>query len=195
LEGGSTAGLSTLNGHRRIGRFDLLGVVGTGAFGTVYRAHDAELKRDVAVKLPRAGSLGGDQELERFLREARSGAQLHHPSIVTIFEVGQFEGTPYIASQIVQGVTLSDLLTGKRPSFRESAELITTVADALEYAHQQGVIHRDVKPSNIMLESSEPGASAPGVGEPGGRGKPGGISLRIWPAPANGLRPGQARRR
>jgi serine/threonine protein kinase len=138
LESGSTTGaLGSLNGTRKLGRFELLQTIGTGAFGTVYRARDHELKRDVAVKLPRTGHITGDQELERFLREARSGAQLHHPSIVTIYEVGQIDGTPYIASQFVQGVTLADVLTGKQLTFQESAELIAAVADALQYAHEK----------------------------------------------------------
>jgi serine/threonine protein kinase/WD40 repeat protein len=166
LEGGSTEALGSSNGTRKLGRFELLQNVGTGAFGTVYRARDPELKRDVAVKLPRTGRINGEQELERFLREARSGAQLHHPSIVTIYEVGQIDGTPYIASQFVQGVTLADVLTGKQLTFQESAELLSAVANALQYAHDKGVIHRDVKPSNIMLESNESGASTLGVGEP-----------------------------
>src|SRR5262245_656985 len=134
-----------------LGRFELLDVVGRGAFGTVYKARDPELDRTVAVKLPRAGSLAGPQELDRFLREARSAAQLRHPSIVTVHEVGQRNGLPYLVSDFVPGVTLADQLSARRPGFREAADLVAAVADALQYAHEQGVIHRDVKPSNIMI--------------------------------------------
>jgi serine/threonine protein kinase len=79
---------------QKLGRFELLGVVGRGAFGTVYKARDPELDRTVAVKVPRAGNLAGPQELDRFLREARSAAQLRHTSIVTVHEIGQRDGLP-----------------------------------------------------------------------------------------------------
>src|SRR5262249_432042 len=102
-------------GRRSLGRFELLEVVGQGAFGTVYKARDPGLDRVVAVKVPRAGNLAGAQELDRFLREARSAAQLRHPSIVSVHEVGLADGVPYLVSDFVQGVTLADLLSARRP--------------------------------------------------------------------------------
>jgi WD40 repeat protein len=136
---------------QKLGKFELIETVGHGAFGTVYKARDPELDRTVALKVPRAGNLAGPHELDRFLREARSAAQLRHPSIVSVHEVGQHNGTPYLVSDFVQGVTLADLLSSRRLSFREAAQLAAEVSDALQYAHDQGVVHRDVKPSNVMI--------------------------------------------
>jgi len=151
LEGGSTTGLAS----RTLGRFELVEAVGHGAFGTVYKAKDPELDRVVAVKVPRAGSLAGPHELDRFLREGRSAAQLRHPSIVSVHEVGTADGVPYLVSDFVEGVTLADWLSAKRPTFRQAAEMVATIADALHYAHGMGVVHRDVKPSNVMLDSDD----------------------------------------
>jgi WD40 repeat protein len=137
---------------KRFGKFEVVGVVGRGAFGTVLKARDPELDRTVALKIPRAGNVGhGPQDVDRFLREARSVAQLRFPSIITVHEVGSDNGTPYLVSDFVEGVTLADLLTTRRPTFQESAKLIADVAEALQYAHSLGVVHRDIKPSNIMI--------------------------------------------
>jgi len=150
LETGSTTGWERSAGQK-LGKFEVLETVGQGAFGTVYKARDTELDRVVAVKVPRVGNLAGPQELDRFLREARSVAQLRHPSIVTVHDVGQADGLPYLVSDFVQGVTLTELLSARRPGYRAAAELVATLADALHYAHENGVVHRDVKPSNIMI--------------------------------------------
>jgi WD40 repeat protein/tRNA A-37 threonylcarbamoyl transferase component Bud32 len=151
LEGASTTGLTPTHGRRQLGKFELLEVVGIGAFGTVYRARDPELDRVVAVKVPRAGNLPESRDMDRFLREARSVAQLRHPGIVPVHEVGQADDLPYLVSDFVQGVTLDDRLTARALTPAEAARLLAGVAEALQYAHERGVIHRDVKPSNIML--------------------------------------------
>ena len=133
-------------------RFEILDTLGSGAFGTVYKARDPKLDRVVAVKVPRRGNVGPrEQDRDRFLREARSTAQLRHPSIVTVHEVGLAGDLTFLVSDFVEGVTLADRLTAGRLTVRAAAELIAAVAEALQYAHEQGVVHRDVKPSNVMV--------------------------------------------
>jgi WD40 repeat protein/tRNA A-37 threonylcarbamoyl transferase component Bud32 len=149
-------------GHQQMGRFELLHQVGAGAFGAVWKAQDKELGRVVAVKIPHGGRSVAAKDQERFLREGRSAAQLRHPGIVSVHEVGQHEGLPFLVCDFIEGVTLADLLTARRLSFRETAELVACVAEALDYAHSLGVVHRDIKPSNIMLERPAPGANDPG---------------------------------
>jgi WD40 repeat protein/serine/threonine protein kinase len=152
LESNDTQVWSPEPSGRKLGRFELLETVGTGAFGTVYKARDVELHRVVAIKAPRAGHLCTSQDVDRFLRESRSLAQLQHPGIVPVYEIGQANALPFLVSEFVEGMTLADYLTGQRLSFRDSAELVAVVADALQYAHEQGVVHRDVKPGNVMLQ-------------------------------------------
>jgi WD40 repeat protein/tRNA A-37 threonylcarbamoyl transferase component Bud32 len=138
----------------RLGRFELLEVVGRGAFGVVYRACDTELGRLVAVKIPRLGQLTAPDEIDRFLREARNAAQLRHPGIVAVHDAGQADGTCFLVSEFVEGRTLADLLAERRPTSREAVRLVAAVADALDHAHRQGVIHRDVKPANLLLDEA-----------------------------------------
>ena len=99
---------------RDLGKFELLDIVGVGAFGTVYKARDPELDRIVAIKVPRAGNLGSKEDADRFIREARSVAQLRHPSIVPVYEAGQADNLPFLVSEFVEGVTLA---VGERGHF------------------------------------------------------------------------------
>ena len=141
------------NGSCRLGRFELLEEIGVGAFGHVFRATDTSLNRTVAVKIQRAGAVATDEEAKRFLREARSTASLQHPQIVSLFDTGQTEeGVCYLVTEYVQGETLEALLKKRSLSNQEAAEVIAKIADALQYAHEQGVIHRDIKPSNILMD-------------------------------------------
>ena len=139
------------NALRTVGHFELVSRIGVGGFGTVWKANDTDLDRTVAVKIPRRGQLDAGQQ-EQFLREARVAAQLNHPNIVAVHEVGRDEETIYIVSDLVRGVSLARWLTASQPNFHESAELVITVAEALDHAHEAGVVHRDLKPSNIMID-------------------------------------------
>ena len=127
--------------------------VGVGAFGAVWKARDLELDRTVAVKIPRKEQLSHN-EAEQFLREARSAAQLRHPGIVSVHEVGRDGDRLYIVSDFIEGVTLADALSAERPSIRDSTAPCRQVAEALQHAHSRGVVHRDLKPSNIMLDDA-----------------------------------------
>ncbi len=141
--------------RKTLGHFQLIDRIGMGAFGEVWTAHDIELDRTVAIKLPRKGQLTAE-EAESFLREARSAARLNHPEIVAVHEVGRADDHDqlFIVSDFVQGVTLADRLTIDRPTPKEAAEMVAQLADAVQHAHEHGVIHRDLKPSNIMLDEA-----------------------------------------
>lgn len=144
----------TEDGPRQtIGHFAILEEVGHGGFGVVYRAVDTRLDRTVAIKIPRRGYFGSREEELRFLREARSAASLLHPGIVRVYEVGSADDSHFIVSEFVEGQTLGDLIKHEQLSFRETANLILQIADALSYAHEQHIIHRDVKPANILVDA------------------------------------------
>jgi hypothetical protein len=138
--------------RKRLGRYELIEEVGRGGFGVVYRARDAELDRIVAVKVPRAGLLSSPEAADRFFREARSAAHLEHPGIVSIFDCGRDGDTCYLVAEFIPGGTLADQLASGRLSFYEAARLVAHLTLALDYAHVRGVIHRDVKPSNILVD-------------------------------------------
>lgn len=133
-----------------IAHFKLIAHLGSGGYGNVWKARDTELDRIVALKVSRHDRMGV-KESEYFLREARSAAQLKHPNIAAIHEVGRHENLLYIVSDYIQGATLADLIESQRFSLREAATLCAKLADALHHAHQAGIVHRDLKPQNIMM--------------------------------------------
>lgn len=140
-------------GPFRVGRFEMLAELGVGSFGYVFRARDTELDRIVAVKFQRAGRIADAEEVERFHREARSAAQLKHLGIVSLYETGQTEeGVCYLVTEYIDGDTLEQRLKQKRLPIPAAVELIAQAAEALQYAHDHGVVHRDVKPSNILID-------------------------------------------
>lgn len=138
------------------GRYQVTSQIGKGAYGEVYKAQDVLLNRTVAIKRVRLDWLGdGAQAKEvqrRFIQEAQVAAQLHHPGIVTVYDVVSAEKTSYIVMEFVEGTTLSAKLAGKKPlPLTETVYILSRVARALHHAHSQGVVHRDVKPANILV--------------------------------------------
>lgn len=142
-------------GECRLGRFELLEEVGVGAFGHVFRAHDTALDRIVALKVQRACNVAGEEGQAQFEREARNASALKHPQIVTLFETGQTnEGVSFLVSEFVAGETLAHRLMAGRLPARTAATMLAGLADAVQYAHENGVIHRDIKPENIIVDAA-----------------------------------------
>ena len=135
-----------------VGDYELLEQVGQGGMGIVFRARQISLGREVAIKMIQQDRLNSPEDHQRFLAEAEATARLVHPGIVQVYEVGEFDGTPFFSMQFIRGETLAQRLKGGPISQRQAAALIATVARAIDYAHQKGILHRDIKPSNILLD-------------------------------------------
>jgi serine/threonine-protein kinase len=131
--------------------YEVLGELGRGGMGVVYKARQTALKRQVALKMILSGVHAGPQERERFRSEAEAVASLQHPNIVQIYEVDHHEGLPYFALELVDGGSLAQRLDGRPQPARYAAELVETLARAVHHAHQHGIVHRDLKPGNILL--------------------------------------------
>src|SRR5512144_1113112 len=140
----------------RIGRYQVLGVLGQGAMGTVYRGRDDRLERDVALKVMSKGLTDPDSRA-RFEREAKAAAKLQHPNIVVIYELGEHEGAPFMALELLEGVDLQrGIDSGVRPDPRATLPVVLQLLDGLGHAHEHGIVHRDVKPSNVFLPFGRP---------------------------------------
>jgi serine/threonine protein kinase/formylglycine-generating enzyme required for sulfatase activity len=140
---------------QQIGRYRVVKLLGEGGFGRVYLASDDQLERLVAVKVPHRRLVARPEDAEPYLREARIVAQLDHPHIVPVYDVGSTEDCPFFfVSKFIEGSTLAQQIKDSRPSLSEAADLVATVAEALHYAHRKGLVHRDIKPGNILLDAN-----------------------------------------
>ncbi len=163
---------------REFGDFELLSELGRGGMGVVYKARQKSLNRIVALKMVREAHLSSAADRARFEAEAKAAARLQHPNIVTVHEVGTFDGQAYFCMEFVEGQTLAQLVASHGPlPPREAARLVAAIARAVEHAHAQGVVHRDLKPSNILL------AGARGMGQGTREEEPAGSSLAPCPMP------------
>src|SRR5499427_6821692 len=147
--------LSVESAPSHIGRYRVERVLGRGGFGLVYLAHDDQLQRRVAIKVPHARLVAQTTDAEAYLTEACTVANLDHPHIVPVFDVGSTEQLPCsIVSKYIDGTDLAARLKQSRLALHEAVELVATVAEALHHAHKQGLVHRDIKPGNILLDRS-----------------------------------------
>ena len=140
--------------------YEILSELGRGGMGIVYRARQLSLNRLVALKMLRAGDCGSAALLARFQAEAEAVARLHHPNIVQIYDYGEHDGMPYLALELVDGSSLATTPGGNSRTAREAAEIVVTLARAVQFAHEQGIVHRDLKPANVLV-------AAPAKGAPG----------------------------
>ena len=137
-----------------LGTYEILAPLGKGGMGEVYRAHDSRLGREVAIKvLPSEFAQDADR-LNRFVREAKSASALNHPNIITIHEIGESNGTHFIATEFIDGKTLGDYAKANPLNYKSALEVAIQVASALDEAHSAGIVHRDIKPDNVMIRSN-----------------------------------------
>ncbi|PYT02412.1 MAG: serine/threonine protein kinase, partial [Acidobacteria bacterium] len=144
---------------QNIGRYEIIEQIGAGAMGRVYRARDPLMGRDVAIKTILAQAIEGPDAQEfrdRFFREAKAAGRLVHPGIVTVHDVSEFEGTPFLVMEYVAGRTLHAVLSGgERLDIDRICDIGVQLAEALNYAHQNSVVHRDIKPANILVAGDQ----------------------------------------
>src|SRR5918993_2094836 len=141
----------TIPADTRIGPFTIIAQIGAGGMGTVYRAHDSRLRRDVAIKVLSPAFAASPDRLRRFEQEALAVARLAHPNILAIHDVGRHDGTPYMVTELLEGETLASKIQGRPLPLQRTIEYMRQIARGLNAAHAQGLVHRDIKPANIFV--------------------------------------------
>ncbi len=140
---------------KNYGRYQIVEELGRGSMGVVYKAHDPQIDRILALKVLRSDRITSPAFVDRFFKEAKAVGRLSHPNIVTVYDIGEDHGSIYIAMEFLQGVSLKELLGRERLELSSVIKICSQVADALHYAHAKGIVHRDIKPGNIIVDASE----------------------------------------
>src|SRR2546426_10237137 len=143
--------LMTLTAGTQLGRYEIRSQIGAGGMGEVYLAFDTELDRTVAIKILPEALASNQQRLQRFIQEAKAASALNHPNILTVHEIGQTESTHFIATEYIEGETLRQHFLSEGIRLNEVLDVCIQVASALAAAHKTGIVHRDIKPDNIMV--------------------------------------------
>ncbi len=141
----------TLSAGSRLGPYEILGQIGAGGMGEVYRAKDPRLGREVAIKVLPASFSQDDDRLRRFEQEARAAGVLNHPNITAVYDIGSHDGAPYVVQELLEGETLRAALAGGRLAQRRTLDYATQIALGLAAAHEKGIVHRDLKPENVFV--------------------------------------------
>jgi len=140
-----------LTSGTKLGEYEVKSMLGSGGMGEVYRARDSRLGRDVAIKVLPSLFTADSERLRRFEQEARAAAALNHPNILAVFQMGTYEGAPYLVSELLEGETLREQLKRGRLSVRKAIDYGVQIARGLAAAHEKGIVHRDLKPENLFV--------------------------------------------
>src|SRR5712691_4926857 len=140
-----------LEANTNLSHYRIVSKIGAGGVGEVYLAQDTKLDRKVAIKFLNEEFSKGADKLNRFIQEAKAASALNHPNILTIYEIGEIDGLRFMASEYVKGQTLTGFLQQEKPTLNEILKIAVQIASALEAAHEAGIIHRDIKPDNVMV--------------------------------------------
>ena len=145
----------TIAAGTRLGPYEIIAPVGAGGMGEVYRARDTRLGRDVAVKVLPSSYADNKERLQRFEQEACAASALNHPNILSIYDIGTHNGSPYVVSELLEGQTLRERLNGSALPSRKAIDYARQIAHGLAAAHEKGILHRDLKPENLFLTKDE----------------------------------------